>query len=504
MRQPPGWETWCQTDKLCPRTPHPSQTCPRAQWDPLQRPRPRSPSVTQPTLPTPLQPGPRRVITLSRRRSGGRQRRRQRQTLFSLTFRRSLVESERRSRSSNLLFIDRASAPGAGNRRKRAGGAAAQGAGARAAAPEAPAPPRAPGPAALPASSPAACAWAEVVAGAAASPAAHTPLAQPLLLRPPPPAPSCTSSSSSALSQRSPPDVTGGHQERTATTAASGAARFPRPMEWSWWPGRPIHNDPDTRARGGLPAPRPSANFPAKWGWSRAAPLGRHAERFRSSATRGRHTARKHWNRRVFAAGEASWSWLRPRIGVGREWEEVSPCSPDFACHRPGTPVSRHSLRRGPGWSRGGDLSTGEASNSARSPATHQQPHVAARRTGAEPLPTSMWHALSSPGALGPDLHSALFGVSGKQVRNRAGCAEANLLHRLADKPAAKASSRAIPGCGVWGKQLSPSAPAAGATWRFPWEVSTQRLKGNEGVGKTRASPGTSSLPPNQHFKFTF
>ncbi|XP_069414429.1 SH3 and PX domain-containing protein 2B-like [Ovis canadensis] len=189
-----------------------ARTCPRA----LTETRSNGPHPDPPPSPSPPRQRPLRVLGapagnyLSRRRSGGRQRRQQRQTLLT-----------------------GASAPGAGNReearRRRGGGAGRR---ARAAAPEAPAPPsgsrsrRAPG-------SLTGRARREKLSPARPPLRRLTrPLAQPLLSAPRP-SPPCTSSSSSALSQRSPPDVTGGRIEAATATTAAKLAQLASRYRWS-------------------------------------------------------------------------------------------------------------------------------------------------------------------------------------------------------------------------------------------------------------------------------
>ncbi|XDB59408.1 hypothetical protein ABFV05_013024 [Capra hircus] len=136
-----------------------------------------------------------------------------------------------------------------------------------------------------------------------------------------------------------------------------------------------------------------------------------------SSDPRPAHCSWGHRSRRVFKPREEASRILAQTQdrGVGREWEEVSPVPQTSACHRPGTPVSRHSSAvaqdevegRRPEHRRGFQLSS----------VPRHPPTAPTSRLGdwGRAAPNKHVTCLEQPGRLGPDLHSALFGVSGKQ-----------------------------------------------------------------------------------------
>ncbi|XDA85147.1 hypothetical protein R6Z07F_014925 [Ovis aries] len=168
----------------------------------------------------------------------------------------------------------------------------------------------------------------------------------------------------------------------------TGAARFPLPMEWSCGDGpqAALLGSP-LRSALGSSDPRPAH---CSWATETAGFLSRGRRR--------------------------PGSWLRPRIvGSGESGRRCPPVPRTSACHRPGTPVSRHSSAvaqdevegRRPEHRRGFQLSS----------VPRHPPTAPTSRLGdwGRAAPNKHVTCLEQPGRLGPDLHSALFGVSGKQ-----------------------------------------------------------------------------------------
>ena len=103
------------------------------------------------------------------------------------------------------------------------------------------------------------------------------------------------------------------------------------------------------------------------------------------------HCSWGHRNRRVFKPREEAPRILaQTQVGSGESGRRC----PLFPGLHPATALGPLSLATPSQWprmkSRGGDLGTGEASNSTLSPATHQQPPRRGSVTEAEPLPTNM------------------------------------------------------------------------------------------------------------------
>ena len=167
----------------------------------------------------------------------------------------------------------------------------------------------------------------------------------------------------------------------------------------------------------------------------------------------------------------------------------MSPVPRTSACHRPGTRVSP-LLRRGPGWSR-----EEETWAPARLPTRlgprppTNSPHVAARWL----RPSRSQQACDMPWAaraLGDrSTLSVVWGVGKTGYVIAQAARRLTLLHRLAHKPAGEGKQPGYSELWGVGQTALPicalQVPPGGSLG----EVSTQRLKGNGGVGKVSAGP---------------